>query len=69
MMELNEMFEELKRKFEKKQKEIKSQSLLIGVLRDENKVLNTQMAQQRGQIIELEGKWNKIQKLLKGVKE
>lgn len=68
-MELNEMFEELKRKFEKKQKEIKSQSLLIGVLRDENKVLNTQMAQQRGQIIELEGKWNKIQKLLKGVKE
>jgi len=69
MMELNEMFEGLKTMFEKKQKEINSQSLLISVLRDENKVLNTQMAQQRGQIIELEGKWNKIQKLLKGVKE
>jgi len=66
-MELNEMFEILEKKFEEKVNTIKSQELLIDSLRREKSVLNNQMAIQKGQIIELEAKWNKIQTLLKGV--
>ena len=64
---MKELLEQLRLRFEEKQKLIISQQHLITELKKDDQYLKKEIAMKEGQILELNAKWNKMQKLIKGV--
>ena len=67
MMELEELFEKLKGKFQEKQHTIDAQANNINSLEVERSSLLRTISQRDGQIMELNGKLKKFHEAMKGV--
>ena len=65
---MKELLDQVHRRYDELKNTISSQEEMITHLKNEKSTLKTENAGLHGQIMELNGKWNKIQKLLKGVK-
>jgi predicted nuclease with TOPRIM domain len=61
---MNELLDQISKKYEELQKTIGSQRKMISAMKLEKDKLEQKIAEQRGQIMELEGKWSRMQKLL-----
>jgi len=66
---MEELIEKIKQKYEEKEKIIVSQKFMVEALKADVATVKNEMAQLRGQNMELEAKWNKMQKLLQGVQQ